>query len=682
MLTRLRAYLFSSVRHKLLFMVLLPITIVLPLLLLMLVYWGNSFYNRLLILKVNSDLVVAHQYFDRVIQGAGTDIRNMAASYPIVTAISARQLSDLPRQLAAAQRANHLDFLHILDLKGNVIVSSNGRPGQQNYGQWPVIREAAAGHADNQIDIYTPTQLAALVPAMQQQANIPLVPTPNAAPTDRVSETRGMMIQAAAPIYDEQGRQVAILHGGLLLNRNLAFVDRINSIVYQDGSLPLGSKGTATLFLNDVRIATNVRLFQGRRALGTRVSQQVRDQVLGHGKTWLDKAFVVNDWYVSAYEPVMDSHGKRVGMLYVGYLAAPFDRVKQIVLAALLGLFAVVSLIGGLYSLYWARSIFRPLEKMNSTMTEIGRGNLAARVGPQDSQDEIGRLAQHFDLLLDTLKQRNDELKQWAEELDRKVMERTSELARANQHLKDTQKQLVMSEKLAAIGQLTAGVAHEINNPIAVIQGNLDVAREVLGDAALPIHAELRLIEEQVHRIRLLVTKLLQFARPDEFAGYVEDVDPNTTMSDCLILVKHLLRKSEIEIIEDYQTQRQVRMNRNELQQVLINLMTNAIHAMPQGGTLYLSSQAWDDRGVKLLIRDTGKGIRQEDLSRIFDPFYTTKKNEGTGLGLSISYALIERYGGTITVKSHPGQGAEFTVWLLQEPQFLHESDPATIPLA
>ena len=117
----------------------------------------------------------------------------------------------------------------------------------------------------------------------------------------------------------------------MLLNQNLPFIDHINRIVYPDGSLPFGSQGTATLFMDDVRITTNVRLFQDERAIGTRVSQAVSDAVLRRGSTWLDRAFVVNDWYVSAYEPLVDGAGQRVGMLYVGYprAAVPAGQVRR-----------------------------------------------------------------------------------------------------------------------------------------------------------------------------------------------------------------------------------------------------------------------------------------------------------------------------------------------------------------
>jgi two-component system NtrC family sensor kinase len=213
-------------------------------------------------------------------------------------------------------------------------------------------------------------------------------------------------------------------------------------------------------------------------------------------------------------------------------------------------------------------------------------------------------------------------------------------------------------------------VAHEINNPIAVMQGNLDLLREELGEAAAPVANEVRLLDEQIHRVRVIVTKLLQFARPDEFAGYVETVDVNTAVADCLVLVRHELKKGDIEVVQELHAAAPVHINRNELQQVLINLAVNAVHAMAGGGRLTFVTENWENKGVRIGVRDTGAGIPPEHLARVFDPFFTTKKTQGTGLGLSISLALIERYGGTISVESRLGEGTEFSVFLLTEPVF------------
>jgi two-component system NtrC family sensor kinase len=415
-----------------------------------------------------------------------------------------------------------------------------------------------------------------------------------------------------------------------------------------------------------------VRLFKDERAIGTRVSQAVSDAVLQQGATWLDRAFVVNDWYVSAYEPLLDGSGKRVGMLYVGYLEEPFRLVKFGMLATIGLIFLAVMALAALFSLRWASSIFRPVEQMNRTMQLVEEGQSAARVGPVEARDEIGTLANHLDQLLNVIDEKTRSLQRWGEELDLKVAERTRELAASNESLRQAQQQLVKSEKLAAIGQLTASIAHEINNPIAVIQGNLDLMRETLGPHAAPVAAEMRLLDEQVERMRLIVTQLLQYARPTEYAGYVEMLDTGRVLEDSLVLVAHLLARTRIQVERKLHATARVGCNRQELQQVVINLLVNAVQAMPQGGVLTLATR--DTRGpqgragVLIEIQDSGAGLAPEVRDRLFRPFFTTK-NDGNGLGLWISLGLVERYGGSIAARNAAQGGAVFSVTLWTEPQ-------------
>lgn len=659
----------GSVRTRLVMLVLAPPLLMLPLLIGLVVHWGNSAYDQLLIYKVNAELTIARQYFDRVLDGQKQAIAGLAASGRL------RSVLDNPGRLGALLAAQadlqHVDYLYVLDREGRVRAASNGAQPGETRADWPVVRGALEGKARVALSVFDASRLEAIGPPLLERARLAIVPTANARPDPRSEEDRGMVIHIAVPILDAQGEQIGVLEGGQLLNRNLDFVDTINDLVYNDGALPLGSRGTATLFLDDVRIATNVRMFGGDRALGTRVSAAVRHRVLDNGERWLDRAFVVNDWYVSGYEPVVDGNDRRIGMLYVGFLEAPFREVKQNILAALIGLFAFIMATGVVLSLRGARSIFRPIERMDATISAVEKGDASARTGAVEGGEEIARLASHLDTLLDTVAAREAELTQLNAELDQKVVERTAEL-------REAQRQLVRSEKLAAIGQLTAGVAHEINNPIAVMQGNLDLMRAVLGPAGNTVKTEIRLLDEQINRIRVIVTKLLQYARPGEFAGYVDELDTAALLHDTLPLVQHQARKSGVDIVFDTAATTRVRINRDELQQVLVNLIVNALHAMPDGGTLTLATRdSADPPGARIDVRDTGHGIAPEHIGRVFDPFFTTKRSEGTGLGLSVSLGLIERYGGTITVTSALGEGTCFSVHLLAEPQFRAAEGPA-----
>lgn len=647
---------FNSVRVRLLVIALLPMLVLLPLMLGSTMWRWSGKIDQILITKVNGDLTIADQYLARLLETSGERLDAVAQSVALRDALG--RPAALTALLARKRAELDLDFLYLTD----------GRDGPAGFApaDWPVIAGALAGHWQSAVDVLGPARLSLLAPGLAERAAIPLVPTRNAQPTDRDVEDRGMIIHSAAAVTLPDGRPAALV-GGLLLNRNLRFIDTINALVYREQSLPEGSQGTATLFLDDVRISTNVRLFENVRALGTRVSAAVRSRVLGDGATWLDRAFVVNDWYISAYEPILDSHGVRVGMLYVGFLEAPFQQAKTASLLSLTLAFLLIAALSVPIFLRWAGRIFLPLERMTQTIAQVEAGALDARNRVEDDTGEIAQVASHLDDLLDQLQERDRQLRDWAESLEQKVEARTRDLRAANRKLERTTERLIMSEKLAAVGEITAGVAHEINNPIAVIQGNLEVARATLGEAADQVETEFRLIDDQVYRIGVIVSRLLQFARPEDYSGAANVISPAEVVRDCLVLARHQTEAAGIATELHADSMGEVLMARTELQQVIINLILNAVHAMARGGTLTLrveDVQEAGGAGVTITVADTGTGITPEVLRRIFDPFFTTKQAQGTGLGLSISQQLVSRAGGRIDVSSTPGQGTAFRIFL------------------
>lgn len=661
-----------SVRHRLLAIALLPMLVIPPLLLGISVYRWNAKFDAVLISKVNDDLTIAHQYLARILENLEEHLVSVTNFARFQEALRKQDdangtLTDLLRE--TAQRYG-FDFLYVVGDDRRIIANEYPMASSSMRRNWPIINSALEGRSKTGIDVFEQAELSAISPELAQRARIEIVPTVGSAPTTRTEETRGLVLQSASALTLPDGRCAALV-GGILLNQNLGFVDTINDLIYHGSGLHEGNDGTVTLFLDDVRISTNVRLFETRRAIGTRVSTEVRSAVLEQGRTWLDSAFVVNDWYISGYEPILDSDNRRVGMLYAGFLQKPFTEVKhrtllEIGLAFLLAVAATVPLF-----LRWAAEIFRPLERMIGTIARVESGDLDARTGHVESKDEIGQVALHLDHLLDQLQERDRQLRRWNEELNQRVDERTNKLQLANQQLEATTKQLIMSEKLAAIGQITAGVAHEINNPIAVMQGNLEVIRDLVGSKAEVTKTEFRLIEEQLHRISEIITRLLRFSKPQEYAGYSEQYDVAEILTDTLPLVQHLLNKTTIAVERESLASRLILMNRTELQQVLVNLMVNAIHAMPDGGRLTLRTFDRDEGGrpgVVIEVTDTGSGMTPDITQKIFDPFFSTKGREGTGLGLSISQMLVTRQGGTISVDSEPGKGATFTVWLPDAP--------------
>ncbi|GLR50129.1 cache domain-containing protein [Shinella yambaruensis] len=657
-----------SVRYRLLAIALVPMLVVLPVLLAIGIDRWNDRFDAVTIAKVNDDLTIARQYLSRILENTENRLVAIGESERFRQLLRAGNESDraFPVYLEATAQRGGFDFLYVVADDGEILAGDKAATPATLRWDWPVVVSALAGRSRTAIDVFAGSELSALSPQLAERARVEIVPVVRDGAPGGLVETRGLVLQSAATLLLPDGRRAALV-GGILLNRNLGFVDAINDLIYHGSTQPDGTQGTATLFLDDIRVSTNVRLFGDRRAIGTRVSEEVRSTVLDQGKTWLDSAFVVNDWYVSAYEPIVDSYGRRVGMLYAGFVEAPFAKAKHetwltMGVAFLLAVLATVPLF-----LIWARTIFRPLERMKETIARVEDGDLAARTGAVENRDEIGLVASELDRLLDGIQTRDAELRLWNDQLSQRAEQRALELRDTAARLETTTRQLVMSEKLAAIGEITAGVAHEINNPIAVMQGNLEIIRDMMGPGAEEAKTEFRLINQQMNRITEIVTKLLQFAKPQEYAGFTEDYAPADVISDTLPLVQHLLKKTMITVEREDRALRLIRMSRTELQQVLVNLIVNAIHAMPRGGCLGLrtvdAAHGGVD-GVEIEVSDTGAGMTPDVMGRIFASFFTTKSREGTGLGLSISQMLMSQHGGKITVRSEPGEGTTFKVWL------------------
>jgi two-component system NtrC family sensor kinase len=641
-----------SVRLQLLVMALVPLMVLLPVLLVMGISRWNNDYNNLLIAKVESELQVAEQYLQRIVGATGTSVEALAASLAIQKAAENGQLNDF---LTLEKDALGLDFLSIVQPTSI----------DEHMQKWPVVQSALTGTARTAVDLFEAEDLLMIDVALAEQAELILIPTEAAVPTNKVAETRGMMIHTAAPVSINGSQRV--LMGGILLNRNLDFIDTINTLVYQRKNTAEDPRGTATLFLEDVRISTNVRLFENVRALGTRVSAEVRRAVLDQGQTWLDRAFVVNDWYISGYLPIYDSFDQRIGMLYVGFLEEPFRLVKRDAIAMMWIAFIGVLIVFIPVFLRLAGGIFSPLERMTKTMRRVETGDLTARNNLNQSGGEIAEVSHHLDHLLDQVQERDKQLRDWADDLNVRVEERTAQLQEANRKLETTYKQLVMSEKLASIGEITAGVAHEINNPVAVIQGNVDVVRLTLGEQAEPVKTELDLIDRQIMRIGGIVGKLLQFARPSDYGKFEEHVNLRDVTQDSLGLVDHVYASNDIDVKLDFTNVPDVKINPSELQQVIINLIINAVQAMDGKGILTIQSHVLErdgKNGVCLAFHDSGPGISEDTINTIFDPFFTTKRAKGTGLGLSISQTIIQTAGGIITADNHPKGGALMSIWL------------------
>jgi two-component system NtrC family sensor kinase len=224
----------------------------------------------------------------------------------------------------------------------------------------------------------------------------------------------------------------------------------------------------------------------------------------------------------------------------------------------------------------------------------------------------------------------------------------------------------VQAAKLAAVGEMAAGIAHELNNPLTTVSGFVELTLESLPPNS-ETRSDLELSLREARRARDVVRRLLDFARQSESARIRADI--NEALEDVVALTRHLIQTSGVELkLELSPLLPWVFIDRNQIKQVFLNLIHNALQAMPTGGELFIQTQPARRDGVdwvKAVVRDTGEGILPEHKERLFEPFFTTKsRSGGTGLGLSVTYGIITDHGGTIDVESEPGRGSTFTVWL------------------
>jgi two-component system sensor histidine kinase AtoS len=227
--------------------------------------------------------------------------------------------------------------------------------------------------------------------------------------------------------------------------------------------------------------------------------------------------------------------------------------------------------------------------------------------------------------------------------------------------LRKTEAQLIRSEKLAALGQLAAGIAHEVRNPLTSINILIHSMTENLPPETA--HREdLKVIEEEIQRINEIVEQFLRFAKPAPPLFKKTEIAP--VFDEILQLLKPQLEREQISVHKGFDALPLITLDREQMKQVALNLLMNAIQAMPEGGRLDLSARVSEDNlWMKLSVRDSGIGIPPEDLKKLFDPFFSTKEG-GIGLGLSIAHRIIDQHHGKVEVESHPGEGTTFHLWL------------------
>jgi len=651
----------TMVRYRLLVLTSVPIIITLFALFALTMYWTVAYTWQNALINVNADLAVAHNSVEILQKEQRMKLTSLSSSYDFQNLLRTDE-AKLPAWVKRQAENYGLDFVVL-------------HPASA-LASFPLMNQQLllTGKSQTFFQVLNNNELLALNNKLPVAAQIPLL-------RENKFESRGLISRNLLPIFNRDNQLEWIIDGGMLLNNSTELVDRIRDLVYTDGTLPAGSIGTVTLFMDDIRVSTNVPLDSEQlngRAIGTRVSDEVKLQVLIAGEDWVGRAFVYDNWYISAYEPLQDYDGNVIGMLYTGYLEWPLlETFFTNIVELSVGILAVL-LLSGVIVYRGARDLFRPIEKIHQVVKAVQMG-FARRIGNLGLSEnhELEILGQQFDSMLDQLQQRNAVIKKASLELEDKVQMRTRSLHEKTQELEQyikllnqTRSKLVMSEKLAALGELTAGIAHEINNPTAVILGNVELLQLELGDDSQRVAEELEAIHEQIDRIRNITRSLLQYSRQGGVQDEVTWQHLNLIVKESLTLVRSGTKSADVQIDSQLDAKCCVEVNRHQLLQVLVNLQMNGVHAMDDKGLLKIKTEDWLDNGAVIgavvHITDHGCGISEANLARIFDPFFTTRRS-GTGLGLSVSESIISEVGGKITVQSELGSGSTFSVYLREK---------------
>ncbi len=610
--------------------------------------------------RVNRDMHLAETLYQIKLRDVA-GIAHRLALDPIVTenlaqarAGNAASRAIIDRQIAnkitvLALGGNH--FIAVLDADGNVLagrlVSGTGEhaavSGGGNWASLPIVKDGFRNRQTLAATEVISSDMLAQV-GLAEQAGIAIIDTPKAAKIlfDPREGRAGLALVGVSPIFSEGGEAVGAAVAFHLFNNDFTLVDEIKDAAGID---------TVTIFFGDLRVSTNVLTQEGKRAIGTRISEEVSQVVLGQGREFTGPAFVVNENYITRYDPLRDHTGQVMGSLYVGVRQASFlrlvntvsERVLLVALAMILATFLLATPI--------SRTITRPLKELKELAAanrRVAAGDMAVRV-PVRAGGEVGQLARSFNSMLDALQA--------------------------------TQDQLVHSEKLASLGQLAAGVAHELNNPLGTVLLYSDVLlkESAPGD---PRRADLTMIVNETKRCKGIVAALLDFARQNQVAA--EPTDLNALIRNVVEVEQKRDAFAAVKVATEFDpTLPIIQADPAQMHEVFVNLMTNGVEAMPDGGVLTLRTRSGPPGMVTIEISDTGVGIPPEHQSKLFTPFFTTKPiGHGTGLGLAIIYGIIKMHRGQINVRSQVGEGTTFTILLPVKLPGLGNAGPPPPPSA
>ncbi len=583
------------------------------------------------LLQMNVSLVAQHELFRRALNNNSTNLK-------------------VNKLLAELKEKYKLDFLNLVSNTGFVIGTS-GKPDvlKRKVRNDPVIQEAFLGNVTSGTSLISQENLLLKSDELAEQAYIPILQTERAKPTGRTVEDRGMILETAVPILNDQNEVYGLIYGGILLNRRFDLVDRIRSTVFGNDYFDGKPLGTVTLFLEDTRIATNVITEDSVRAIGTIVSDEVYSKVLERGERFADRAFVVNDWYLSAYDPVLDAKGKIIGILYVGLLEKKYTAYGQELTIEFIGIGLIALLIAVLLANYLSSKVRRPILKLVDATREISKGKLNTRVINIGKINEISELAKSFNSMAASLEADSKQLNEASANLKRAYIK--------------------ADEKNRAYLEMLGFVTHELKSPLASIVFGIGSLREkILGPLTEGQEDVLKSSARSADYLNSTIANFLNLSRIEE--GELKLKISQVSLKGNIIepaanRLQEIATDNRMEFDIDIPDDLVVECDPDLMNSVFQNLISNALKYGYKGTSVKVSSELSDGL-VNISVFNEGSGFSNEDRLNMFTKFsrfnaanYNTKS--GTGLGLFVTKNIILKHNGTIWAESEQGKWAKFT---------------------
>jgi signal transduction histidine kinase len=551
-----------------------------------------------------------------------------------------RQLVVMREKLERIRQEQEADVLNVLAPDGTVVLRTRYPYNEgDNLASDPIVQQVIAEEQNSSGDVIF----------SQERLD-----TAGEGLLERVlaigQEPRGMFAGAAVPVMRDD-EMIGILEMGSLLNGGVEEVDRIRGAVFANETYEGKPVGTATIFMDDLRISTNVLDNQGRRAVGTRVSREVAEQVLERGEPWTGRAYVVDTWYLSQYDPIRNPNGDIIGMLYVGELEEKYLDLRRRAVAMFLSVVLGGMVIAFLTFYFLTRGVIRPVRKLSTATQKLSSGELGYRVDVQ-RKDELGDLASSFNTMAERLETQRCEIEQ-----------NQRRLKKLNEELRTTNRNYM---------EMLGFVSHELKNPLSSAMMSLHTVKDgYLGDLTDAQEKSLASVAQSLEYFEDMVKNYLDLSRLEkgELEVHKEEVSLYSQVVEPVLesLTKSLEDKG-MEVANKVPENLQVYADSNLLRVVYDNLLSNAVKYGEEGGRIELDGRR-DGDNVTLSVFNEGKGIPSEKMPKLFQKFSRLDspehaKKKGTGLGLYICRKIVEEHGGQIWADSEAGEWVRFSFTL------------------